>query len=427
LYSLPNEPERISGTYFGHFQSSSQKEFDPGKQEAELEQIAMDIRSFPSMETDCGVSASGLSNIEIQKHLMWSNFNAAAQIPNDSLLNHMKAAWLNNHKIATGPVARHDIDGYSIIGNEISSIGGPNSTIFNQRGQDTSQELSLASMPTNLPVSMTNGNNLDHPLIKNPALQPTPFQESSCIIARRNGQTNDRIPDVRSFLNESLDLLLKDDFLPLEEDCTNVWRGTSLSAFGWSHVAVPTTPKRKEGQFQAASDAKRQRTSAPGSQTSRSPRFRPYQEKQWVELFQELLKFKKKLGHCFVPHTFEENQTLSRWVKRQRYQYKLNQEGRVSTMTDSRIRQLEDIGFVWDSHAASWQERLEELQEYVKENGDCHVPSNYPKNPQLATWVKCQRRQGKLFWNGRASNMTLERIDALNQLGFSWGMRLISM
>lgn len=69
-------------------------------------------------------------------------------------------------------------------------------------------------------------------------------------------------------------------------------------------------------------------------------------------------------------------------------------------MTDSRIHQLEDVDFVWDSHAASWQERLEELQAYVKENGDGRVPSNYSKNPPLATWVKCQRRQGKLFWNG---------------------------
>lgn len=239
----------------------------------------MDLRSFPSMETPCGASASALSNIEIQKHLMWSNFNAAARIPNDSLLNHMKAAWLNSHNIATGPVAWHDIDGYAIVGNEISSIGGPNSTIFYQRGQDTSQELPLASVPKNLPVSMTNGNNLDHLLIKNPALQPTPVQESSCIIARRNGQTNDRIANVRSLLNESLDFLLKDDFLPLEEDRTNVWRGTSLSAFGSNHVAVPTiTPKRKEGQGQADPDAKRQRTSAPDSRAGRSPRFRPFQK-----------------------------------------------------------------------------------------------------------------------------------------------------
>jgi hypothetical protein len=154
-----------------------------------------------------------------------------------------------------------------------------------------------------------------------------------------------------------------------------------------------------------------------------TPRFRPYQEKQWVEQFDELLKFKLKGGHCLVPHTFDENPTLSRWVKRQRYQYKLKKESKTSTMTNARILQLEDIGFVWDSHAAAWQERRNELAFYQTEHGDCNVPSNYLRNPQLATWVKCQRRQCKIFWNGKTSNMTLDRFTSLNQLGFTWELR----
>lgn len=57
-------------------------------------------------------------------------------------------------------------------------------------------------------------------------------------------------------------------------------------------------------------------------------------------------------------------------------------------MTDERIRLLEEIGFIWDSHAAAWAEKLHELEEYEKVKGDCNVPSTYPLNPQLATWVK---------------------------------------
>jgi soluble cytochrome b562 len=174
---------------------------------------------------------------------------------------------------------------------------------------------------------------------------------------------------------------------------------------------------KKRCQAQDATSAKRQRTSRTG------PRFRAYQEKQWVQQFDELLKFKQERGHCLVPHTFDENPTLSRWIKRQRYQYKLKKDGKVSTMTDARIQKLQDAGFVWDSHAAAWQERYNELKEYLAEHGDCNVPSNYSKNPQLATWVKCQRRQCKLFWNGKSSNMTLDRIFGLNQLGFAWKLR----
>lgn len=75
-------------------------------------------------------------------------------------------------------------------------------------------------------------------------------------------------------------------------------------------------------------------------------------------------------------------------VKRQRYQYKLKNEKKPSTMTDERIVALEQVGFVWDSHGAAWLERWGELAEFQKEYGHANVPSNHPKNPQLATWVK---------------------------------------
>eukprot|EP00525_Craspedostauros_australis_P011548 CAMPEP_0198113574 /NCGR_PEP_ID=MMETSP1442-20131203/5207_1 /TAXON_ID= /ORGANISM="Craspedostauros australis, Strain CCMP3328" /LENGTH=517 /DNA_ID=CAMNT_0043770703 /DNA_START=186 /DNA_END=1739 /DNA_ORIENTATION=- len=152
-------------------------------------------------------------------------------------------------------------------------------------------------------------------------------------------------------------------------------------------------------------------------------RFRPYQSEQWAEKFEELLAFKKERGHCCVPHTFEENPALARWVKRQRYQYKLKNECKQSTMTDDRVKTLENVGFIWDSHSAAWFDRLNELGDYKKGHGNCNVPSNYPANPQLATWVKCQRRQYKLFWDGKTSNMTLERISELEKLGFEWELR----
>lgn len=178
--------------------------------------------------------------------------------------------------------------------------------------------------------------------------------------------------------------------------------------------------------------AKRQRTStapSPFSQNTNeseddaSKRFRPYQAEQWNEKFDELTAFRKEKGHCCVPHTFEENPSLARWVKRQRYQYKLKNEGKASTITDERIMALEKVGFVWDSHGASWMERWNELSDFAKEYGHANVPSNHTQNPQLATWVKCQRRQYKLFWEGKPSNMSLDRITKLEKIGFEWELR----
>lgn len=152
-------------------------------------------------------------------------------------------------------------------------------------------------------------------------------------------------------------------------------------------------------------------------------RFRPYQAGQWSDKFVELCEYRERMGHCLVPHTYNENLPLARWVKRQRYQYKLMQEGKPSTMTEERVKALEEVGFVWDSQRAAWEERLGELKQFRDVFMHCNVPSNYNENPQLATWVKCQRRQYKLHCQGKPSNMTPLRIDQLETLGFEWELR----
>ena len=42
-------------------------------------------------------------------------------------------------------------------------------------------------------------------------------------------------------------------------------------------------------------------------------------------------------------------------------------------MTDERVKLLENIGFIWDSHAAAWEEKLNELKDYAKKIGDWYV------------------------------------------------------
>jgi hypothetical protein len=148
-----------------------------------------------------------------------------------------------------------------------------------------------------------------------------------------------------------------------------------------------------------------------------------HHERQWTDKFQELKTFKEQHGHCRVPHTFNEIQGLARWVKRQRYQHKLRNQGQKTTITESRVNDLEDLGFVWDSHSAAWEERVRELQDFRTLNGNTNVTGKYPENPQLSTWVKCQRRQYKLYLDGKPSNISASRINDFEQLGFEWTVR----
>ena len=87
-------------------------------------------------------------------------------------------------------------------------------------------------------------------------------------------------------------------------------------------------------------------------------------------------------------------------------------------MTEERQGALELMGFVWNAHSAAWEERWNELREFKERHGHCNVPKKCSKNPQLAVWVKWQRRQFTLFGEGKYSNMTKEQIKKLHVLGF---------
>jgi hypothetical protein len=146
----------------------------------------------------------------------------------------------------------------------------------------------------------------------------------------------------------------------------------------------------------------------------------PSRAGQWTERFSSLCLYRKKHRNCLVPNTYKDDRSLPRWIKRQRYEYKLMIEGKPSTITDERVKALEEIDFVWNLHAASWGEHLENLKEFRSIYLHSNVPRNSRENPQLAIWVKSQRRQYKLRMEGKASHMTPQRIRDLEAVGFEW-------
>ena len=163
--------------------------------------------------------------------------------------------------------------------------------------------------------------------------------------------------------------------------------------------------------------------------SSKPRRFRRDQADQWSTMFQALLEFKERYGHCSVPRTSKDYPLLGRWVKRQRYQYKLMCDGnRKSTMTPERAQALVDVGFVWDSYSAAWSQRFEDLKQFVAKYGHANVPSPFPENPQLSNWCKFQRREYKSLLDagngkGKMSQTHMDRIMALESLGFQWELR----
>jgi hypothetical protein len=145
----------------------------------------------------------------------------------------------------------------------------------------------------------------------------------------------------------------------------------------------------------------------------------------WEDRLNELSDYRKIHGHCNVPHNYNEDSNLGKWVTKQRSQYRLHAKGKTShNMTTVRIQELESLGFEWagDGYGvtATWEDRLSELSDYRKIHGHCNVPYNCSENTKLVSWVGTQRSRYRLRSEGKRSPMTLSRIKGLESMGFEW-------
>ena len=128
----------------------------------------------------------------------------------------------------------------------------------------------------------------------------------------------------------------------------------------------------------------------------------------WEGMVAALKGYKEEHGHCNVPRHFKENHQLATWVNAQRA---LKREGKHSPES---IRELDELGFVWEPRRSVWENMFDELVRYKQEHGDCRVPPRWNTNPELGNWVSFQRAERK---RGRLSPTREERLEAL---GFVW-------
>ena len=70
-------------------------------------------------------------------------------------------------------------------------------------------------------------------------------------------------------------------------------------------------------------------------------------EKLWKQRVDDLRDFKRQNGHVMVPRKYPKNPQLSAWVATQRKNYNRNRAGGASPLSPGRIKELEDMGFVW--------------------------------------------------------------------------------
>jgi len=85
-------------------------------------------------------------------------------------------------------------------------------------------------------------------------------------------------------------------------------------------------------------------------------------------------------------------------------------------LTAKRVAALDALGFDWDPLQEDFDRGQAELATYVDEKGDARVPADYKTSTgfRLGAWCAVRRTQRK------GGKLSLERIAALDALGFTW-------
>jgi len=65
-------------------------------------------------------------------------------------------------------------------------------------------------------------------------------------------------------------------------------------------------------------------------------------------------------------------------------------------------------------HSMDWDDMVRALEAFKKEQGHCHVPTAWAKNPQLGGWVARQRFRHKI------GELPKHYVDRLVEIGFVW-------
>jgi hypothetical protein len=169
---------------------------------------------------------------------------------------------------------------------------------------------------------------------------------------------------------------------------------------------------------------KKQSDSSP-YETAFEDNYGEYRHSKWRDLFRQLCEFKVQFGHCRVSSRYSINPKLGKWVSHQRTRYrkcKSTGENSTSSMIAEHMRALDGIGFDWGTSKTEltslWNVRFQQMREYKLQFGDCLVPKRYSASPKLGRWVETQRKNYRLYQEGKPGPMTAERIRELESVEF---------
>ena len=137
----------------------------------------------------------------------------------------------------------------------------------------------------------------------------------------------------------------------------------------------------------------------------------------WEQRYALAKRYYEEHGDLQVPAGYvAEGVWLNKWLNEQKQIYAGNRAGK--SLTEERIRRLEEIGMCWKSPSErAWETRCGAVRRFYEEFGHIQIPKDYVLSDgrKIGNWLAVQRRCRR---EGRLSAAQTEMLD---RLGMDWG------
>lgn len=144
------------------------------------------------------------------------------------------------------------------------------------------------------------------------------------------------------------------------------------------------------------------------------------QEAAWEQKFAALVAYAAREGDCLVPARHREGEEpLGAWVNSQRTTRE--------ALPEDRRQRLEAIpGWVWDAHAAAWEEKFALLLAFATREGHARVPAGHMEgDARLGQWVTVQRSRRDALSDERRARLEAAPGWAWDAQEAAWEEKLV--
>lgn len=141
-------------------------------------------------------------------------------------------------------------------------------------------------------------------------------------------------------------------------------------------------------------------------------------ELSWKQWYEALCRYKERYDDIDVKSRYvdETGAALGAFLSNIRT---ARRDGRRNAfLTDEHIRQLDELGMIWERFDYAWEQNYQACARYYAEHGNLNVPNNFVQDGyRIGPWIRRQR----MLRDGRVEGViTPERIERLDDIGMVW-------